>query len=94
MPRASTADLVEAARAAGRATAAFNVITLEHAGDRRCPRWIAGPSSPPPSPNRVSDLRIAMPTRPSCPGWPGCRLVSNRSPSCCSVPSCSAGRWT
>jgi histidinol-phosphate/aromatic aminotransferase/cobyric acid decarboxylase-like protein len=30
--------------------------------------------------------------RPGCPGWPGCRLVSNRSPSCCSVPSCSAGR--
>jgi histidinol-phosphate aminotransferase len=26
------------------------------------------------------------------PGWPGCRLVSNRGPSCCSVPSCSAGR--
>jgi fructose-bisphosphate aldolase class II len=31
MPRVSTADLVEAARAGGHATAAFNVITLEHA---------------------------------------------------------------
>ena len=31
MPPTTTADLVTAARAAGRGVAAFNVITLEHA---------------------------------------------------------------
>ena len=85
MPRASTADLVEAAGAAGRATAAFNVITLEHAEAIAAAR--AG----------SQDHRLRRPARTATelPRLaPGCRLVSNRSPSCCSVPSCSAGRWT
>jgi hypothetical protein len=33
--------------------------------------WIAGPSSPPPSPNRVSDLRIATPTATELPRLAG-----------------------
>ncbi len=105
MPRATTVDLVEAARGAGRATAAFDVITLEHAEAIAAAAERTGrPAVLQISHNAVrfhgaryarerrACRRMRRPPRPSCPGWPGCRLVSNRRSSCCSVPSCSAGR--